>query len=117
MSNAYTMKNFVNRRLINNPNLNVGIDYQEVSSTHILVIQYKQRWSIMTNEPANKKYYIITIKTFKYLLMKSNTENSHNYREYMLKLEHLVIVVSDYNARLLEYKHEQSQRAVLQEKL
>lgn len=45
--------------------------------------------------------------------MKASTSYGYSYIEYMLKLERLVIILSDYNAKLLKHRYQLSQQDVL----
>lgn len=68
-------------------------DYQEVSHNNEIIQVYTQRQNAggKSKAPANKKYYIITGKTFKKMGMKANTKKGDEICDYFLIVEELCI--------------------------
>jgi hypothetical protein len=85
------VKQFIRRKLLECDDYKENIDYKNITKNDDLV-----KNNIFKKTSNRKKYYAVTGKCFKTLLLKSNTLKSNSIREYYINLEELYIQYMKY---------------------
>ncbi len=75
-----------------------GIDYKEVEKNHHLVLEYFKAHPDECIPSINKKFYIVSNKTFVVMLMRAKTTTSIRYAEYFYHIHDLMIKYYKYQA-------------------
>ncbi len=91
----------------------INTEYKLVPSSHELVI-YTSAENKSTRGGHNKKYYIVSPRCFKKLLMKANTQNSDRVYNYYLDLEDLFILYVKYECAYRRVKYEDEIKQITQ---
>jgi hypothetical protein len=80
-----------------------GVDYKEVDATDVVVKLYENSkclsistYKIPHKRGSTQKYYLVSGRTFKKMLMRCKTSASDKICEYYLKVEELAIFMRDY---------------------
>jgi hypothetical protein len=95
---ACAISNFYNRILISEYVEN--IEYQQITKNHDLVKLYRNSDTSKNNiKITNKKYYAVTDKTLKKLLIRSRTTNGISLCNYFIDLEHVFIKYLHYQCK------------------
>ena len=86
------IKQFIRRKILECNDYEENKDYKIIKKNDELVKIYESSVKIIKRKTSNrKKYYAVTGKCFKDLLLKTNTINGNNIRKYYIDLENIYV--------------------------